>query len=134
DSAAALAVVEDAVAIVLLAQRPATLRQPRVQSRHLLDRFAAEGGDSGQLRVVDPDVARGASTAVAAARAAEAEPVLEPRLAHCSLPRAWWYNSSGPRSLLIILTGRSFSTNGPFEESDGRESLHRHSGAQRGGL
>src|SRR5262249_28345465 len=73
DRAAALAVVEDAVAIVLLAQRPAALDHSRVHTRHFLNGLAAQLGDGRQLRVVHPDEARGTRAAVAAACAAETE-------------------------------------------------------------
>src|SRR5947199_5104504 len=41
DGTASIAVVEDAIAVVLLAQRAAALREPRVEPRQLLDRLAA---------------------------------------------------------------------------------------------
>src|SRR5262249_14902246 len=156
DGATALAVVEHAIAVVLLAQRQAVLRQARVQVRHVLDRLAAEVGDGGQLLRLDPDMARSTGAAVAAARAAKAEPVLEPRFTHRFLPSraSGRQTSTNPRCrgglgslagasglygvcILLavrILTGRSRTTNTLVEESDGRESLRRHPRAQRGGL
>src|SRR5207253_1415703 len=85
DSAAlAVAVVEDAIAVFLLAQGAAARRLARIQRPHFFERFASVRGDSGQLLVVNPDEARLARAAGAAAGAAETEAVLIPGLVHRS--------------------------------------------------
>src|SRR5262249_50235126 len=82
DGAAGRAVVEHAVAVGLLAQGPAAAGHPGVEQLHLFEPVAPVLGDGGQLLVVDRDEAGSARAAVAAARAAEAQPAREPRLAH----------------------------------------------------
>src|SRR5204863_289318 len=69
DGAALLPVVEDAVAGSAFAQRPAPSGHPCVQTRHLLDGFAAKLRKGGQLLVVDPDVGRAAQMNHGAAHA-----------------------------------------------------------------
>src|SRR5262245_23462812 len=73
-------VVEHAVAVGLLAERPPPAGQPRVEPRDLLDRFAAELGEGGDFLIRDPDEARLARAALAAAGAAKPQAVLIPYL------------------------------------------------------
>src|SRR5205814_2888896 len=76
DGAAPGAVVEDAVAVGLLAERPPAARLAGVQRPHLLDRLAEELGDRREFVVGDPDESRFAGAALAAAGAGERQPVL----------------------------------------------------------
>src|SRR5437667_15308 len=65
------AVVKHAVAVELLAQGAAAVRQPRVQAAHLRHLLAAKRGDGGQLLLVHPDEPGGAGAAMAAAGTAK---------------------------------------------------------------
>src|SRR5262249_60691275 len=82
DGTPPFAVVEDAITVAFLAQRPAAAGVARVQGLHAVERLAEEVGDGGQVIRTDPDVARLARAAVAAPRAAEAQAVFVPGLAH----------------------------------------------------
>src|SRR5437016_12062775 len=80
--AARCAIVEDTVAVGLLAQAAVTARPAGVQGNDLFDRFAAVFGDGSDFGIVDPDETRRAGAAVAAAGAAKTQAVLVPPFRH----------------------------------------------------
>src|SRR6185437_274974 len=69
---------EHAIAVVFLAQGSPTVSPACVERLDLIERFAALGGDGGQVIVLDPDEARFARAAMAAARAGERQTVFVP--------------------------------------------------------
>ena len=99
DGAACRFVVENAISVGLLAE--AAVGGADMQGEHLLDRLATMFGDGGDLGFIDPDEARLAGAAMAAAGAAETQAVLIPGFGHdCVEPRP---RGSQPVSVSVII-------------------------------
>src|SRR4029077_1472829 len=82
DSAARLAVVEHAIAVGPLFERPAMALAASVEAGHFFQWFGAELGNRPDLIVRPPDEAGRAGAAVSAPRASKAQAVGVPGLRH----------------------------------------------------